>query len=168
MRSYRGLLNSESLPENGVFVFGSNPIGINGNPIKGTGGAALVAMLEFGVKHREIMDNCLSESGKAYGLVTVDAPKKYISETRIKENIETFYAFARETPDKDFYVAYDGKNPNAVSLNGKTRKTLANLFYQAGISGGVILRIPENIVFEEKFAELIEKCRQTKSIKSIF
>ena len=56
--------------------------------------------------------------------------------------------------DKLFFVAYDGSNPNAVSLNGKTRQTLANLFYQAGMSG-VMVKIPENIVFEESFWRLV-------------
>jgi hypothetical protein len=154
MKTYKGLLNRSNMPENGIFVFGSNPIGINGNPKTGKGGAALVAQLEFDVKHGEIMDNCLSKSGEAYGIVTVDAPKKFISEKRIKENIKKFYSFANQHVDKLFYVAYDGINPNAVSLNGKTRQTLANLFYQAGMNH-VILQIPENVVFEENFWKLI-------------
>ena len=82
MRTYKGQLNRSNIPENGIFVFGSNPIGINGNPKTGKGGSALVAQLEFGVKHGEIMDNCLSKSGKAYGIVTVGAPKKFISEKK--------------------------------------------------------------------------------------
>ena len=68
MRTYKGLLNSKNMPENGIFVFGSNPIGINGNPKKGTGGSALIAHLEFGVELRECMDNCLSKNNKAYGI----------------------------------------------------------------------------------------------------
>jgi hypothetical protein len=149
MRTYRGKLSAKNIPENGVFVFGSNPLGINGNPYTGKGGSALVAQLEFGVKHGEKMNNCLSKSGKAYGLVTVDAPKKFISEDRIKENISKFYEYAKNNQSKLFFVAYDGEDPNAVSLNGKTRKTLAKLFSKAGV-------IPENVIFEEKFCSLIE------------
>lgn len=155
MKTYKGFLNRYNLPQNGIFTFGSNPIGINGNPRTGKGGAALIAQLEFGVKHGEIMNNCLSQSGKAYGLVTVDAPKKYISEQRIKDNIKKLYLFANQNVDKLFYIAYDGLDPDAVSLNGKTRRTLANLFYQAGMNCGVILQIPENIVFEENFYKLV-------------
>ena len=149
MRIYKGFLNKTNMPENGVFVFGSNTVCINGNPTKGTGGAALVAHLEFGVGLRENMNNCLSKSGKAYGIVTVKAPKKFISEDKIKENIKIFYKFANENSDKLFFVAYDGKDPNAVSLNGKTRKTLGRLFYQSG-------DIPENVIFEKNFSNLIK------------
>ena len=152
--TYKGSLNKKNLPENGIFVFGSNPIGINGNPRTGKGGSALVAQLEFGVEPGELMNNCLSNSGRAYGLVTVDAPKKYISEERIKENIRKLYSYAKQNVDKLFFIAYDGLNPDAVSLNGKTRKTLANLFYQAGMNC-VILNIPENIVFEENFYKFV-------------
>lgn len=146
--TYKGLINSKNIPHNGIFVFGSNPIGINGNPRKGTGGAALVAQIEFGVKSGEIMDNRLSDSGKAYGLVTVDAPRKYISKERIINNIKRLYEFAEENKDKLFFIAYDGINPDATSLNGKTRRTLGSLFYQGG-------DIPENIVFEENFMKLV-------------
>jgi hypothetical protein len=65
MKTYSGFLNKNNVPENGVFVFGSNTVCINGNPSKGTGGAALVAHLEFGVGLRENMANRLSDSGKA-------------------------------------------------------------------------------------------------------
>lgn len=168
--TYKGLLNRKNLPKNGIFVFGSNPVGINGNPRTGKGGAALIAQLEFGVKHGELMNNCLSKSGKAYGLVTVDAPKKYISEDRIKENIKKLYSYASQHVDKLLYIAYDGLNPDAVSLNGKTRKTLANLFYQAGLMkinawDYGVLNIPENIVFEENFYKLVISCSEEKGFE---
>ena len=66
MRTYKGKITREKMPENGIFVFGSNPLGFNGNPTKGTGGAALVAHLEFDVQQGEKMINKLSRSGKAY------------------------------------------------------------------------------------------------------
>jgi hypothetical protein len=155
MKTYSGFLNKNNVPENGVFVFGSNTVCINGNPSKGTGGAALVAHLEFGVGLRENMANRLSDSGKAYGIVTVMAPKKFISENNIKENIKLFYIFANNNIDKLFYVAYDGINPNATSLNGKSRVTLAKLFLEAG-------EIPNNVIFEENFYKLIFNTRGFK------
>jgi hypothetical protein len=91
VKTYTGILNRSNLPKNGIFVFGSNTVCINGNPSKGTGGAALVAHLEFGVGLHENMSNRLSDSGEAYGLVTVIAPKKFISENNIKNNIKLFY-----------------------------------------------------------------------------
>jgi len=148
MRTYNCLINRYNLPYNGVFVFGANPIGINGNVLKGTGGAALVASMEFGVEKGEKMNNCISKSGKAYGLVTVRAPKKFLPNNLIRQNISIFYNFAAENPKKLFYVAYDGINPNLVSLNGKTRKELAKLFYESG-------DIPNNVIFEENFCKLI-------------
>ena len=148
MKTYNGELNSKNMPSNGIFCFGSNPLGINGNPKTGKGGAALVAQLEFGVKHGERMINCLSKSRKAYGIVTVRAPKQYISLQQITENIKILYKFASENLDKLFFIAYDGKDPNAISLNGKTRMQLAKCFSSAG-------EIPENIVFEFKFSKLV-------------
>ena len=148
MRAYIGFLSRANMPEKGVFVFGSNPLGINGNPDKGTGGAALVAHLEFGVKRGEKMDNCMSQSDQAYGIVTVKAPKQFIPDVQVQENISKFYDYASSRPDRDFYVVYDGKNPTATSLNGKSRRTLAKLFYRAG-------KIPSNVIFEERFAQLI-------------
>lgn len=147
-RTYKGLLSNKNLPDNGVFVFGSNKIGLNGNPSRGTGGAALVAQLQFGVRQGEIMNNCLSMSGKAYGIVTVDAPRKFISLGKITNNISTFYKYASDNVDKLFFVAYDGVNPNAVSLNGKTRLQLSKCFYNAGV-------IPYNVIFEENFYKLV-------------
>ena len=146
---YKGLINRKNIPDNGIFVFGANRIGINGNPRRGTGGAALVAQLEFGVKQGEIMDNRLSDSKRAYGLVTVAAPRKYISGDVIINNIKLLYQFANDNSDKLFFIAYDGIDPNAVSLNGKTRRELSNLFYLAG-------EIPENVVFEEHFSALVK------------
>lgn len=136
------------MPSKGVFVFGSNPLGINGNPEKGTGGAALVAHLEFGVKKGERMINCMSQSDQAYGIVTVKAPKQFIPDAQVQENVAKFYEYALSRPDRDFYVVYDGKNPTATSLNGKSRRTLAKIFYRAG-------KIPGNVIFEERFAQLI-------------
>ena len=148
MRAYIGTLSRDSMPSKGVFVFGSNPLGINGNPEKGTGGAALVAHLEFGVKKGERMINCMSQSDQAYGIVTVKAPKQFIPDAQVQENVAKFYEYALSRPDRDFYVVYDGKNPTATSLNGKSRRTLAKIFYRAG-------KIPGNVIFEERFAQLI-------------
>lgn len=153
MKTYKGSLNKNNIPKNGIFVFGSNNACINGNPKTGKGGAALVAHFEFGVEQDEPMDNCLSKNGKAYGLVTVKAPKKYLSKEDIKDNIKKLYNFAHENPHKLFYIAYNGENPDYVSLNGKSIRTLANLFYQSGMSVG--LGIPENIIFEENFYKLV-------------
>ena len=130
--------------ENTIFVFGSNPIGINGNKIKGTGGAALVATKQFGVGQREVMDNTLSKSGKAYGLVTVRAPgkRKSVSKEQIINNISKLYEVAISMPDKEFKVAY--RNTNEVSLNGYTGLEMIDMFNQAG-------DIPSNVIFSKEW-----------------
>lgn len=142
-RTYKGQLTS--LPNNGIFVFGSNPLGINGNPSKGTGGAALSAYKYFGVKQGEKMDNKLSDSGKAYGLTTVNAPKVPKTDNEIRANILKLYDYARQNPTKDFYIAYTG-NANKSNLNGRTNRELAELFKG---------EIPNNIIFEEEFNSLV-------------
>lgn len=142
-RTYKGQLTS--LPNNGIFVFGSNPLGINGNPNKGTGGAALSAYTYFGVKQGEKMDNRLSDSGKAYGLTTVNAPKVPKTDSEIRSNILKLYDYARQNPTKDFYIAYTG-NANKSNLNGRTNRELAELFKG---------EIPNNIIFEEEFNSLV-------------
>lgn len=142
-RTYKGQLTS--LPNNGIFVFGSNPLGINGNPSKGTGGAALSAYKYFGVKQGEKMDNKLSDSGKAYGLTTVNAPKVPKTDNEIRTNILKLYDYARQNPTKDFYIAYTGSSDKS-NLNGRTNRELAELFKG---------EIPNNIIFEEEFNSLV-------------
>lgn len=149
MKTYKGDLNKNNIPENGIFTFGSNTIGINGNPQRGTGGAALVAHLEFGVKQNEKMINCFSENKKAYGLVTVIAPKVYITNSTLVNNIKKLYECASKNQELLFYVAYSGINPELKTLNGRKIKNLAKLFYLAG-------DIPDNIVFEYNFSKLIK------------
>ena len=139
------------VPEpNTVFVFGSNPLGINGNPSKGTGGAALVASQQFGVKQGEKMDNKLSDSGNAYGLTTVSAPgrKKSISSDQIIENIKKLYITAQQNPNKQFKVAY--RNTTTTSLNGYTGLEMIEMFKQAG-------PIPSNIIFSKEWYDVMSK-----------
>lgn len=152
-RVYEGILTS--LPDNGVFVFGSNPLGINGNPSKGTGGAALSAYKYFGVLQGEKMDNRLSNSGRAYGLTTVNAPKNYKTKEEIRENILKLYNYARNNPEKDFYIAYTG-DANKRNLNGLTNKELAELFKDNNI--------PSNIIFEKAFNNLVRDSKNNTLI----
>jgi hypothetical protein len=144
VKTYTGKI--KSLKDNQVFVFGSNPVGINGNPKTGTGGAALVATQNNWVEQSEKMDNRLSNSGKAYGLVTVTYPgrKNSLTLNEISQNVKQLYEFARNNPDKEFLVAYTAGGRN---LNGYTDAEMAEAF-----SG---TKIPSNVVFEDKFAEML-------------
>lgn len=133
---------------NTVFVFGSNPLGINGNPVKGTGGAALVAVKNFGVLQNEKMDNHLSYSERAYGLVTVVAPgkRKSLSKMQITDNIRILYQTAKTFPEKDFKIAY--RNTDKPSLNGYTGKEMAEMFISAADGD-----IPNNIWFSSEWKQ---------------
>lgn len=144
MRVFTGPI--KKLASNQVLVFGSNPLGINGNPIKGTGGAALVAHNIAGVKQGEIMDNRLSDSGLAWGITTVTKPGAKRSKTpnQITKGIFLLYEYAAINPDKDFLVMYSGTGRN---LNGYSNEEMAQMFTE--------WNIPENIIFEKSFAKLI-------------
>lgn len=141
--SYSGMIEAN---DNAVMVFGSNPLGINGNPTKGTGGAALVALQQGRVTQDEKMDNRLSNNGRAYGLVTVTRPgaRQSLSEQQIIENIKQLYKTAKDNPNKTFKIAY--QHTNSASLNGYTGKELAEMFKAAG-------EIPNNIQFSDKWIE---------------
>ena len=149
-KTYSGKVTS--LQPNQIFVFGSNPLGINGNPAKGTGGAALVAYNIAGVKQGEKMDNKLSDSGKAWGITTVTGPGKKRSKTpqEITEGIKKLYEFAKQNPTKEFLVS----DYSATNLNGYTGQEMANMFTAAG-------PIPSNIVFNENFDKLVGTTQPT-------
>ncbi|HPQ80031.1 MAG TPA: hypothetical protein PLG47_06225, partial [Candidatus Dojkabacteria bacterium] len=152
-KTYSGLITK--LEDNQIFVFGSNPVGINGNPSKGTGGAALVATNNNWVKQNEKMDNRLSDSGKAWGLTTVSYPGKRRSKTpeEIKDGIKKLYDYAIKNPRNEFLVAYTGTGTN---LNGYSNKELADMFSS--------FTIPNNIVFEEQFATLLNTTTKPKQL----
>lgn len=137
----------KQLGGNQVFVFGSNPVGINGNPIKGTGGAALLALTSRWVNQGEKMNNCLSSSGKAWGLTTVAYPGKKLSKSpqEIQAGVSMLFAHAAEHPEQEFLVAYSGQGRN---LNGYTNQQMADMFS--------IAAIPTNLVFEKSFAALLD------------
>jgi hypothetical protein len=139
MKTYKHKINQ--LEPNQVFCFGSNPVSIQG------AGAALFAVKRGWCGQKERMNNCLSKSGKAWGLVTISYPGKKKSKTldEIKENIKKLYDFAIQNPDKEFLIAYTGKTN--YNLNGYTNKQLAECFSS--------FKIPNNIVFEEEFSTLL-------------
>lgn len=139
--TYSGLIDYN---DNSVFVFGSNPLGINGNTSKGTGGAALVALNQGRVQQGEIMDNTISNNGKAYGLTTVKAPNarnnkgNQLSIEEITNNIKKLYQYANNHKDKTFKVAYT----DSKLLNGHSIEELVNAFINAG-------EIPNNVLFSD-------------------
>jgi len=139
VKYYEGNITPEP---NTVFVFGSNPLGINGNPKKYPNMSASVAVTQFGVKQGEKMINRLSDSGNAYGLVTVTGPgkKRSLTPKQIINNIQKLYTTAEENPSKNFKIAYRSGRNN----NGYSNLELIEMFNQAG-------NIPSNVIFSKEW-----------------
>jgi hypothetical protein len=99
-----------TLADDEVFVFGSNPLGINGNPKKRTGGAALIALEAGWVNQGEKLDNRFAKSQKAFGITTVTAPGKKRSKKpgEILNGIREMFEAARSLPNKKFLVTKIG------------------------------------------------------------
>lgn len=134
-RTYKGLINK--LPENGIFVFGSNTEGRHGK------GAALQARIHFGAKYGQAS----GLQGRSYAIATKDLRKTIhpsISKQVIINQIAALYHYARKNPNMDFYVAYSAQGKN---LNGYTNLEMMEMFAEASIDQP----IPINIVFEEEF-----------------
>jgi len=138
MRTYKGRL--VTLPENGVFVFGSNTEGRHGK------GAALDARTYFGAEQ----GNANGPQGRSYAIITKDLTKtKHPSVDAVTIALQALglYLYASQNPYKKFYVAYSGTGTN---LNGYTNEEMALMF-----CGPHYVEIPDNIIFEEEFWKLI-------------
>ena len=135
MKSYKGTIID--LPENGIFVFGSNTQGRHGK------GAALVAMQKFGA----IYGQSKGLQGKSYAVITKDLTKKIhpsISPEDIISQIRELYNFARQNLELDFYIIYSG---NGINLNNYSNEEMASFFASGYITN--------NIIFEEEFSKLV-------------
>jgi len=140
--TYKGEITE--LKPNQVFVFGSNTQGRHGK------GAALLAKEKFGA----IQGHPEGFQGQSYAIITKDLTKTVhpsVSEEKIIEQIQRLYEFANVNKDHEFIVAYKG---NSYNLNAYTSQQMAVMFSK--------FDIPENIVFEEEFAKLIEKQQKEK------
>lgn len=134
----------ETLPDNGVFVFGSNTEGRHGK------GAALVAKTKFGA----IYGQAMGLQGRSYAIITKNLQVKThpsVSKEDIVNQIKNLYNRAYKNTAQDFYVAYTSDGSN---LNGYLASDMASMFLQASQKAGFI---PENIIFQDKFWDLISK-----------
>lgn len=150
MKTYQDKI--KILNSNQIFVFGSNTQGRHGK------GAALYALKYFGAKYGQAE----GLQGQSYAIITKDLTvpknKQYRSRTKeqIKEQISKLYKFAKENPDKEFLVVYSGTGQN---LNGYYPHEMAQMF--------ALEQIPENIVFEEHFARLVQIELNLAQVKNI-
>lgn len=135
MKTYKGKITS--LPDNGVFVFGSNTQGRHGK------GAAKVARDKFGA----VYGQAFGLQGRSFAIITKDLTKSShpsVSSLKIISQILYLYLFAEQNKHLDFYVAYSGEG---INLNGYPPKEMASFFF-------LDLKVPDNIVFEETFLKL--------------
>jgi predicted NAD-dependent protein-ADP-ribosyltransferase YbiA (DUF1768 family) len=152
------------LAENEIFLYGSNPQGING------AGAAKAAMsLSKGAKHGV---GRRFNGSNAYALVTKSLNAGFlekstgilydkegycsVSPEQIRTNIDELYEIAKspEHKDKKFLVSYQYESwPNGTpkkSLNGYTSQEMLEMF-------AADKDIPPNIVFHDSYKPHLEK-----------
>ena len=143
MKTYSGTITK--LEPNQIFVFGSNTQGRHGK------GAALWAKENAGA----IYGLPSGPQGKSYAIITKDltvSKHPSISSGIIIEQMKQFYLWCRQNPLLTFIVAYSGVRTN---LNGYTSLGMAKMFSLALNNTDM----PDNIIFEENFAKLIEQCK---------
>lgn len=152
-KTYVGLI--QNLKPNQIFVFGSNPEGKHG------AGAARQAYKKFGAHYGEgrgLTGQCYAlptknlTAGyyeKELDVVYARAGAKSIPRDMIVDNICVMYGVAELNPDKEFLVAYTAEGK---LLNGYTPLEMAWMFFRAGKLYG---KIPDNVVFEEDFYEMV-------------
>ena len=131
MREYTGE-NITSLPEDCIFVFGSNAEGIHGK------GAALTAKKYFGAAQKVASGLC----GQSYAIITKKNWRIEKSSTinEIGKEVQKFVLFANDNMDKKFYVVKIGS-----SLAGYSISEIKNIFY--------LLKpwLSDNIVLPEEY-----------------
>lgn len=135
-KTYSGFIHY--LNKDQIFVFGSNTQGRHGR------GAALTARLKFGA----IYGKPEGIQGKSFAIITKDLTKKtHPSRTvpQIISQINKLYEYATLHPDKEFIIPYKCTDHN---LNAYSSEEMAKMFASRAI--------PENIVFDKKFYELVK------------
>lgn len=135
MKTYVGTITK--LKPNQIFVFGSNTQGRHGK------GAAKSAM-KWGAKY----GNPSGLQGQTYAIITKDLTKRiHPSRTKdqIIQEIQKLYNHAEQNPNLEYLIAYSG---NGINLNGYSPNEMAIIFNS--------MSIPENIIFEAVFYELIK------------
>lgn len=137
MKTYTGKITK--LQPNQIFVFGSNTQGRHGK------GSALLAVQKFGA----IYGKSKGIQGQSYAIITKDLTKYVhpsISKSIIESQIMELYEYAKDNKEKNFLVAYSGSGSN---LNSYTNQELADMFSS--------IEIPDNIIFEKEFSNLLKK-----------
>lgn len=102
-----------TLPEDSVFVFGSNILGIHGR------GAALDARTYFGA----VMGKGYGHYGQSFAIPTKYTPSESLSPATIECFVEQFLVYAIQNPKLTFVVT-----PIGTGLAGNSMADMARLF----------------------------------------
>lgn len=135
-KTYKGLITK--LEPNQIAVIGVNPQGIHGS------GAARWARFNAGLELGHSIGLC----GQSYGIITKDLSKAHhpsIDADEILDQLDDLAEFSKVHPELEFMVFYSGTGPY---LNGYTPQEMADMFES--------IIWPNNVIFEEKFAKLME------------
>ena len=137
-KTYKGLIHS--LPQNGIFVFGSNTEGRHG------AGTAKIAVDKYGAKYGQAR----GLQGRSYGLITTNLRARIqpgVTKEAIISEIKILYAVAEQNPDLEFYVTHNNLGRNLCHY---TNLQMAEMY-------GASNFIPSNIIFEEGFWPDVQK-----------
>lgn len=132
MNTYRGLILH--LPENSIFVFGSNTSGIHG------AGAAKTAYKKYGAMYGKGH----GLSGQSYAIPTKDFKIQTLPLESISIYVELFIRYAKEHPELNFYVTDIG-----CGLAGYTPEEIAPMFKGC--------RDLDNVFVSKRFYDIIIK-----------
>lgn len=128
-----------TLPENGIFVFGSNLKGIHG------AGAALKAKQSFraqqGVGH--------GPTGDCYALPTKSTPYKSLQLREIDNYVDCFLEYVLLHPELEFYLT-----PIGTGLAGHDAWEIAALFYDVAVHPELYQNLYTPRSFVEYFMEV--------------
>lgn len=116
-----------SLPDNHIFVFGSNTAGRHGK------GAALDAKNNFGA----IPGQGYGLQGQSFGIPTKDGQLNVLDNAQIQKYVDNFLEFARNNPDKTFVFTDIG-----TGLAGKNANEISSM----------LTNVPSNVILSKKFS----------------
>ena len=127
----------DSLPPNGIFVFGSNTEGKHGK------GAALTAKTKFGAKQGQSS----GIQGQSYAIITKDLKvgERSVTLNSIGEQLANLFEYASNNPNKKFYVTKLGS-----SLAGFTVEEIRNEINEVNLVNGGNF-IPNNVILPKEY-----------------
>jgi hypothetical protein len=128
-----------TLPQNGIFVFGSNLLGVHG------AGAALKAKQAF----RAQQGVGQGPTGDCYAIATKKNPRISLLRGDIEVNVIHFLEYVRAHPELDFFLT-----PVGTGLAGHQVSTIANMFYDVAINPEDYPNLLIPRIFVEHFIEI--------------